>query len=168
MTSAYPVLRPRRSTDPHNLEALSRLAAELLPQLGKEWVQVAFSQIDEDYQRAWEPSLLEEDSRRFFWRVTLTFAKRSLTWYWYLPPGGEEVAPMFSLARAFQALVETCLELHDYPTWQAYAQAFDADIEAETAFIERHYPLWQREVEGLRNLVGERVFSRLFASETNL
>lgn len=167
MASAYPVLRPRRLANPYALEDLSKLAAELLPQMGKEWVQIDFSQIDEAYQRAWQYSLPESDSR-FFWRISLTFAKRSLTWSWYLPPGeGQEIASMFSLGKAFQALVETCLFLHDYPTWQTYSQAFGVGLKAETAFIERNQPIWQREVEGLRNLVGERVFARLLASETN-
>ena len=39
---------------------------------------------------------------------------------------------------------------------------------AEGALIVDIRPIWQREVEGLRNLVGERVFARLFACETNL
>ncbi|HEU5376939.1 MAG TPA: hypothetical protein VFV38_16030 [Ktedonobacteraceae bacterium] len=52
MPSAYPILRPRSSTDPHNPEALSKLAARPLPQLGKEWIQAELRQIDEASQRA--------------------------------------------------------------------------------------------------------------------
>lgn len=33
--ASYPVLKPRRSTDPDGLEALSKLATEFLPQLGR-------------------------------------------------------------------------------------------------------------------------------------